>query len=55
LRFQLLQAADGFGDHVRGLGPSGQEPIIKGTDFVARDGDRIKAVVGFLDQVPAGA
>ena len=58
LRFQLLQAADGFGDHVRfswGLGRRGQEPLIKGTDFVARDGDRIKAVVGFLDQVPAGA
>jgi len=57
LRFALLTPADGFGDHVRfswGLGPLGQEPIIKGTDFVARDGDRIKSVVGFLDQVPAG-
>jgi len=57
LRFALLTPADGFGDHVRfswGLGPLGQEPFIKGTDFVARDGDRIKSVVGFLDQVPAG-
>jgi len=27
----------------------------KGTDFVARDRDRIKSVVGFLDHVPAGA
>jgi hypothetical protein len=58
LRFALLRPADGFGDHVRffwGLGPQGHEPIIKGTDFVLRDGDLVTAVVGFLDQVPAGA
>jgi SnoaL-like domain len=57
-RFSLLKAADGFGHFVRfswGLGPDGQEPIIKGTDFVAREGDQIKSVVGFLDQVPSGA
>src|SRR5262245_1529294 len=58
LRFGLLTPADGFGGHVRfswGLGSLGHEPVIKGTDFVARDGDRIQSVVGFLDQVPAGA
>ena len=57
-RFALLKPADGFGDHLRfswGLGPQGCEPVVKGTDFVARDGDQIAAVVGFLDQVPAGA
>jgi hypothetical protein len=57
-RFSLLKPADGFGDYVRfswGLGPEGREPIIRGTDFVARDGDQIKSVVGFLDQVPNGA
>src|SRR5262245_44544 len=57
-RFTLLKPADGFGDYVRfswGLGPQGREHIIKGTDFVARDGDQIKSVVGFLDQVPAAA
>src|SRR5262249_36274206 len=48
LRFALLSPADGFGDHVRfswGLGPQGHDPIIKGTDFVMRDGDLIKSVV----------
>ncbi len=57
-RFSLVNPADGFGDHVRfswGLGPERREPTIKGTDFVARDGDQIKSVVGFLDQVPHGA
>jgi hypothetical protein len=56
-RFTLLKPADGFGDHVRfswGLGPHGGEPVIKGTDFVVRNRDQIKSVVGFLDQVPAG-
>ena len=45
-------------DRLRGTafnGPVGHEPLIKGTDLVARDGDRIESVVGFLDQVPAGA
>ena len=58
LRFALLRPADGFGDHVRfswGLSPVGHEPLLKGTDFAARDGDRIKSVVGFLDHVPASA
>jgi len=57
-RFALLEPADGFGDHVRfswGLGPQGREPVVKGTDFVIRDGDRIQSVIGFLDQVPAAA
>jgi hypothetical protein len=56
--FSLVKSADGFGDHVRfswGLGPQGCEPIIKGTDFVAREGDLIKSVVGFLDQAPKEA
>ena len=56
-RFTLLKPADGFGDHVRfswGLGPHGGEPVIKGTDFVVRNRDQIKSVVGFLDQVPGG-
>jgi hypothetical protein len=56
-RFALAKGADGVGDHVRfswGLGPKGSDAVIKGTDFVLRDGDRIKSVTGFLDQVPAG-
>ena len=35
------------------LGPDGAEAVIKGTDFVLIDGDRIAEVIGFLDQVPA--
>jgi hypothetical protein len=29
--------------------------MIKGTDFVVTEGDRLKSVTGFLDKVPAGA
>jgi hypothetical protein len=57
-RFTLTKAAESVGTHVRfswGLGPAGGEPIAKGTDFVLQEGDRIKCVVGFLDQVPAQA
>src|SRR5262245_63459234 len=56
-RFALAKAADGVGDHIRfswGLGPKGSDAVIKGTDFILRDGDRIKSVTGFLDQAPAG-
>ena len=56
-RFALAKAADGVGDYVRfswGLGPKGSDATIKGTDFIVRDGDRIRSVTGFLDQVPAG-
>src|SRR5262245_54985266 len=57
VRFALAKGADGVGDHIRfswGLGPEGSDAVIKGTDFIVRDGDRIKSVTGFLDQVPAG-
>ncbi len=57
-RFELLGAADGYGDNLRfswGLGPAGAEPIIKGTDFAVLEGGRLKAVHGFLDLVPAAA
>lgn len=56
-RFALLGPADGVGEHVRfswGLGPQAGDAIVKGTDFVLRDGDRIRSVTGFFDQVPAG-
>ena len=56
-RFTLLGKPDGFGEHVRfswGLGPTGGDAPIKGTDFaVIRDG-RIAGITGFLDQVPQG-
>jgi hypothetical protein len=54
-KFFLAGAADGVGEHVRfswGFGPQG-DAVIKGTDFVARQGDRIKSVTGFLDQTAA--
>jgi hypothetical protein len=55
-RFALAGPADGFGEHVRfswTLGPQGGEAVVKGTDFIMREGDRISSVTGFLDQVPA--
>lgn len=55
-QFALLGTADGHGSVARfswGLGPKGGDLIIKGTDFVCRDGDLIASVTGFLDQVPA--
>jgi SnoaL-like domain len=54
-RFELIGRADGFEDRVRfswAFGPENGEAVIKGTDFVVREGDRIKAVTGFPDQVP---
>jgi hypothetical protein len=53
--FSLIAPADGHGSAVRfswGLGPKGGEAVVKGTDFVTLDGDRIAAVTGFLDLVP---
>lgn len=55
-RFALLGEPDGHGEHVRfswSLGPDGQEPPIKGSDYVRVVGGRLKSVTGFLDQVPA--
>lgn len=37
------------------LGPESGEGVIKGTDFGTLEGDRLKTVIGFLDQVPAGS
>lgn len=57
-RFTLIGSADGYGDNLRfswGLGPEGAEPIIKGSDFAVLEKGRLKAVHGFLDQVPAAA
>jgi SnoaL-like domain len=57
-RFALAAPADGFGHHVRfswALGPNGGDALIKGTDFVVCEGDRIKSVTGFLDLTPAAA
>jgi hypothetical protein len=57
-RFALIGQPEGYGDNVRfswQLGPEGAEGPIKGTDFATLDSGRLKEVVGFLDQVPAGA
>ena len=57
-RFALAGRADGYGDRIRfswEFGPEGGEGLIKGTDFAVLDGERLQAVTGFLDQVPAGA
>lgn len=56
LTFSLSGKTDGHGSVVRfswALGPRDGAAVVKGTDFVARDGDRIAAVTGFLDFVPA--
>jgi hypothetical protein len=55
-RFALLGKPDGFGDYIRlswALGPEGGEAPIKGTDFLALKGGRLKSVTGFFDQLPA--
>jgi hypothetical protein len=55
-RFSLLGKPDGFGANVRfswGLGPQGEEPPIKGTDFVTLENGQLDRVIGFLDEVPA--
>ncbi|MDE1992110.1 MAG: nuclear transport factor 2 family protein [Rhizobiaceae bacterium] len=57
-RFKLSGAADRFGNNLRfswDLGPEGGEPLIKGTDFAILDGERLKTVHGFIDQMPAAA
>jgi hypothetical protein len=57
-RFARLGTPDGHGEHVRfswSLGPAGAEPPIKGSDVVVLADGRIDRVIGFLDQVPAGA
>lgn len=57
-RFALIGRPDGYGSRVRfswELGPEGGESLVKGTDFAVLDGDRLRTVTGFLDQVPAGA
>lgn len=57
-RFALLGKVDGFADRARfswAFGPPDGEAVVKGTDFVLREGDRIKAVTGFLDRAPAAA
>lgn len=56
--FSLTGNADGHGEAVRfswALGPRDGAAIVKGTDFVERQGDKIAAVTGFLDLVPAAA
>ena len=57
--FAPIGAVDGHHDQARfswGLGPTGAEPVVVGSDVVtlAEDG-RISLVLGFLDQVPAAA
>ena len=57
-RFALTGRADGYGQQLRfswALGPESGEGVIKGTDFGTLEGDRLKTVIGFLDQVPAGS
>ncbi|GIG70363.1 nuclear transport factor 2 family protein [Phytomonospora endophytica] len=58
LVFSLGGAVDGHHDVVRftwHLGPAGEEPIVIGFDVAELDAeDRITAVHGFLDKVPAG-
>jgi hypothetical protein len=56
--FALIGKVDGFGDNVRfswGLGPKGMDAPVKGTDFAAIEGGKIKSITGFLDQVPQAA
>jgi hypothetical protein len=56
--FSLSGNADGHANVVRfscALGPREGAAVVEGTDFVARDGDKIAAVTGFLDLVPASA
>ncbi|WP_077000679.1 nuclear transport factor 2 family protein [Variovorax sp. KK3] len=57
-RFALKGQADAHGDHLRfswTLGPSGAEDLVEGTDFVALQRGKLRAVTGFLDKVPVGA
>jgi len=57
-RFALAGAPDGYAQQLRfswELGPAGAPAVVKGTDFAELDGERLRRVVGFLDQVPGGA
>jgi phage pi2 protein 07 len=57
-RFSLVKPADRYGDNLRfswQLGPQHQPDMIMGTDFALLDGDRMKTVNGFIDQLPAEA
>jgi len=56
--FSLIGEPDGYDGHVRfswGLGPAGADAPIKGSDVVRIEDGRLKAVIGFLDEVPAAA
>ena len=56
--FKLLGQPDGYAEFVRfswSLGPANTEPPIKGSDVVELRDGRIARVIGFLDQIPAGA
>jgi len=53
--FALDGEADGYGDYVRfswGLGPDGADAPIKGSDVAVLNGERLRSIIGFLDQVP---
>lgn len=57
-RFTLATDGDRHGDNLRfswGFGPVDAEPLIKGTDFAVLEGDRLKSVHGFIDQLPVAA
>jgi hypothetical protein len=56
--FKLMGQASGYASFARfawAFGPAGAEPPIKGSDVVELREGRIARVIGFLDQVPAGA
>ena len=57
-RFSLLGTPDGYGEVARfswALGPMDGDAVVRGTDIVHRDGDKIASVTGFLDLVPSTA
>ncbi len=55
--FTLASPVDAHHQQARftwGLGPDGAEPLVVGFDVAMADGDnRLRAVLGFLDKVPA--
>jgi hypothetical protein len=57
-RFSLMGKPDGYGNNLRfswALGPEGGDSLVEGTDFAILEGDRLKAVNGFIDKMPAAA
>jgi len=57
-RFKLLGKPDAHGEHLRfswTLGPDASQDLIQGTDYAQVSGERLRAVTGFLDKVPAAA